>query len=313
MKSLHFKVQNDISVRIDKYISEYYKLFSRSQLKYRIVKILLNNKEVSFSKKVKSGDEVQLYYNLPPEPDLVPEKIPLDILYEDNNIIVVNKPQGMVVHPASGQWSGTLLNALLYYVKDLKKNFKGENIRPGIIHRLDKDTSGVIILAKNVEALEYVSGQFRERRIKKHYIALVKGIFQISKGWIKTCICRDPHHRKRFKVSLKGGKLAATYYKTIRTFHYKSKNYTLVSFWPRTGRTHQIRVHAKYSGCPILGDSVYSKKDDNFTQTGLMLHALSIRVKLPETQGGISRTMTIKAPLPSRFKDILKELSKIGI
>jgi 23S rRNA pseudouridine1911/1915/1917 synthase len=181
-------------------------MFSRSQLKLRAVRILLNGREVKPSKKVKTGDLLEVFYGEPPEPRALPEDIPLDMVYEDADVCVINKPRGMVVHPACGNYTGTLVNALLFHLKGLGSAFPENTLRPGIVHRLDKDTSGIIITAKNQRALEYLCAQFKERKAEKRYLALVKGGLPAQRGRVETLIYRDPRHRKRFMCApLPGG------------------------------------------------------------------------------------------------------------
>jgi 23S rRNA pseudouridine1911/1915/1917 synthase len=228
-----------------------------------------------------------------------PEKIDLDILYEDQDVIVVNKAQGMVVHPGCGNASGTLVNALLYYCAQLQHNFSGEPIRPGIVHRLDRDTSGVIIVAKHAAAHGYLADQFKNRRVQKQYLAIVYGTPPQTSGEIATRIFRDPRHRQRFttRSGSKTGKTALTHYRVLK----RLKGSTLLSLRPRTGRTHQLRVHMKYLGCPILADPIYGRPDPGIT---LMLHAFRLGLHLLDG----SKTV-FKAPLPSRFKTFLKDFN----
>lgn len=287
--------------RLDKFISDSMELLSRSQLKQRIINVLVNGKSVKLSKKINPGDNIEVEYSVPSLPDISPENLCLDIIYEDNNVIVINKPQGLVVHPGSGINSGTLVNGLLYHIKDLKSVFN-EHTRPGIVHRLDKDTSGIIITAKNTYAHEYLSAQFRKRKTKKVYLAVVKGRPRFSECRIDTLICRDPKNRKRFRANKISGKRAVTDYEIIRSF----SNYTFLKLKPKTGRTHQLRVHTCSIGCPILGDSLYSRPDSNFPKVSLMLHAFKLYINLP----GEDNIRMFRAPLPERFKDFFKLFKK---
>jgi 23S rRNA pseudouridine1911/1915/1917 synthase len=284
-------------IRLDKYISDKLLIITRSQLKARLAKVLVNGIQAKLSKKINPGDELEISITAPPHPDISAEDIKLDIIYEDKNVIVINKPQGMVVHPGSGINSGTLINALLFYVKELKANFN-EEIRPGIVHRLDKDTSGVIITAKNPFAHEYLSTQFRKRKSKKVYLSIVKGQPQYSNYEIDTFISRDPKNRKRFKVSNNTGKRSVTEYEILRAYN----NYTFLRMKPKTGRTHQLRVHACSMGCPILGDPIYSRSDARFPEITLMLHAFKLYIKLP----GEDNTRLFRAPIPARFNNFFK-------
>ena len=292
--------------RLDVYISQHLELFSRSQLKLRVVKVLVDGKISKLSKRLQGGEALDIFYNPAPSLAAKPEDIELDIIYEDANVIVVNKPQGMVVHPARGNYSGTLVNALLFHLKELGDMFAGDVIRPGIVHRLDKDTSGVIISAKNPETHESLALQFRKRLTRKVYLGFVKGALPDSEGRIETGLRRDPRNRKRFSCSRRGGKKAVTVYKVLRAF----PGYSLVALKPLTGRTHQLRVHTSYLRCPVLGDPIYSRRDKRFPDVAMMLHAYRLKVAIPSgARGGDSRDMLFRAPLPLRFKQLLREVA----
>jgi 23S rRNA pseudouridine1911/1915/1917 synthase len=291
-------------IRIDLYISDYLGLFSRSQVKARVEKVTLNAKEVKISKKVHTGDTLSISYSDVQPISLEPEKMELTVLFENEHILVIDKPQGLVVHPGNGNWSGTLLNGVLWHCKELQKNFPDPSVRPGIVHRLDKETSGVIIVAKNPLAHEFVSNQFRKRRVKKKYIAIVKGMPPEQEGIIETFIERDSHNRKRFTTTKSRGKMATTYYKLIRGF----AGYSLILLLPKTGRTHQLRVHMKSINCPILGDELYGRKDQNFPHTRLLLHAASIVFRVPFEK----KKTKFKTEVPKRFKTALKEIRMLS-
>ncbi|MBA7571220.1 Ribosomal large subunit pseudouridine synthase D [subsurface metagenome] len=282
-------------LRIDRYISEELKLFSRSQVRLRVVQVILNGKQVKLAKKLKNGDLLEIFYNDPPAVELEPEAMELDILFENQHCLVINKPQGLVVHPGCGHSSGTLVNGLLYYVKDLKRDFAEEPIRPGIVHRLDRDTSGVLVAAKSREAQEFLSRQFRERKVKKQYLAIVKGTLPAPSGRIDTRITRDPLNRKRYTCSMSRGKRAVTKYRVLKNFG----SHSLVSLRPLTGRTHQLRVHMLFLECPILGDSLYHPGCSS--DRGLMLHAYRLLITPP----GEKEPGEFRAPLPRRFKELL--------
>ena len=290
------------NVRLDRYLTRVLGVSSRSQIKTRVVKVLINGKESKLGKLVKPGDELEIFYAEPPSEDLQAENIDLEILFEDNNVTVINKSQGMVVHPAKGNYSGTLVNALLYRYEKMQESFPDELLRPGIVHRLDKDTSGVMIVTKNTRAHESLAEQFRRRAVRKIYIAIVKGEPPASAGKIETQIIRDPGMRQRFTWSTEGGKRALTSYKLLRAF----SGYSLMVLRPHTGRTHQIRVHALSMGCPVLGDPVYSRRDKRFPDASLMLHSYRLRVRLPDAEAEVRE---FRSPLPLRFKRIIKELS----
>jgi len=288
-------------VRLDKYIAENLGLFTRSQIKSRKVKARLNGSEAKLSRKLESGDVLEITWEEPAPPSFAPEKIELDIIFENEDVIVVNKSRGMVVHPASGNYTGTLIQGLLYHCGHLEDAFPEERIRPGIVHRLDKDTSGVIITAKTPEALESLARQFREKTIEKSYLAITRGLLPSPDGVISKNIARDRRHRKKFRVYRDRGKPAVTRYRILSTYD----GYSFVRLSPETGRTHQIRVHMVSVGCPILGDRMYGRKDGVYTDAALMLHAYRLSIKLP---GARSRT-SFRAPLPRRFKKLLMQLA----
>ncbi len=304
MSSLeHTVTETDASgMRIDVYISDVLRLFTRSQVKVRVDKILVNDKEAKISRKLNSGDKIEVFYSNPPPVDLLPEKMDLSIIHEDDRILVIDKPQGLVVHPGSGNMSGTLLNGVIHHCKDLLANFEGTPIRPGIVHRLDKETSGLIIVAKNPEALEYMSNQFRKRRVRKVYVAIVKGKPPEQEGTIETFIERDPRHRKRYACSRTRGKKAITTYTLKRDYG----DYSLVVLKPSTGRTHQLRVHMRHINCPIVGDDLYGRKDQLFPNARLMLHAYSIALRIPFEK----KRRKFRSAIPGRFKEVIRELRK---
>ncbi|MFW6343693.1 MAG: RluA family pseudouridine synthase [Sediminispirochaetaceae bacterium] len=286
-------------LRADKYIADFLELFTRSQLKQREVQLRMDGTAVKPSKPVKYGTVLEISYKPLPPQRIEAEKIPLDILYEDASVVVVNKPAGMVVHPAAGNFSGTLVQGLLYHVKSLKERFPDQEVRPGIVHRLDKDTSGVIAAAKNPESFAFLSRQFAERRVKKHYLAVVRGFPDPAEGTIRYPIARDRHNRKKFTWKRTDGKEACTEYKTLRRLPTFS-NLSLLLLKPNTGRTHQLRVHISSIGYPIAGDPLYGKSRQGEREWGLMLHAYSLTLELPE--GG---RKTFRAPLPEGFRTLL--------
>ena len=295
--------------RLDKYIANLPNGMNRSKLKSGITQLLINGKQSKLSQKIKAGDTIYIEWqdNIPD--NIEPENIPLDILYEDENVTVVNKPQGMVTHPACSNWTGTLVNALLYHwgrqaIQQLKEGPESQVLmrrRPGIVHRLDKETSGIIITAKNRDSEEWLCNQFKSRKVRKEYILIVKGRPPKSAGDIQTQIIRDPKDRKKFKAvtDTSEGKFARTIYHCISSYG----NYTLVRVRLKTGRTHQIRVHMKYLGCPIVGDGIYNKTDPLFPNETLMLHSKLLEIKLPDGKSKIFTT-----PTPSRFLELEKKL-----
>jgi 23S rRNA pseudouridine1911/1915/1917 synthase len=291
--------------RVDTYIADHLGLFSRSQVRRRVAAVRVNGRPARLSRHLRVGDELEITYTEPPEPEARPEAIPLEVLHEDANVIVLNKPSGMVVHPAAGNWTGTLVNALLHHSAQLAASFGEGGMRAGIVHRLDKETSGVIVAAKNPEALEFLARQFRERRTAKQYLAVVRGAPPAAHGVVDTRLGRDPRNRKRFAClgsqpggqrSLARGKRAVTRYRQLRRLN----GYSFLSLQPLTGRTHQLRVHMAFLGCPILGDSLYG---GGRSEAGLMLHAYRLRVILP----GETAPRTFRAPLPKRFREWLRE------
>ncbi|MDR2864670.1 MAG: RluA family pseudouridine synthase [Spirochaetaceae bacterium] len=292
------------SLRLDRYIAEKLALMSRSQIKVRNLKAVVNKKQVKISFPVKAGDFLVLNWDEEPEQDLVAENIPLDIMYEDDNLIVIDKAQGMVSHPAAGNWSGTFANALLFRIQNRKgisntrHGFPEKSARPFIVHRLDKDTSGVMIAAYNIETLNFLQDEFKGRHVRKTYLAITQGTPPTERGTISSYIIRDKKNRKCFTVSDERGKLSVTGYRVIKQFFYAGKPYAFVSLSPKTGRTHQLRVHLKHLGCPILGDPVYGKSDGNFPHASLMLHAYRLAIMLP---GGSDKSI-FTAPLPQRFR-----------
>ena len=295
------------SQRLDTYVSKNLESFSRSRLKNGVEKILLNDKIAKLSAKVNNGDKIYIQWQDPIPEALIPENIPLEILYEDENVTVVNKKQGMVTHPACGNWSGTLVHALLYHwgMTESKLDEKAGNHRRGIVHRLDKDTSGIIICAKNFNSEEWLQNQFKDRRVKKEYIAIVKGIPKEKSGSVKINMIRDSKNRKKFTTTddSSKGKFSHTVYRCIATYG----NYSLMKLKLKTGRTHQIRVHMKYLGCPILGDPIYGTKDSLFDSATLMLHSKTLGIRLPQNED----FTTFDSSVPIRFKKVMQKLHKM--
>ncbi|MDR2071261.1 MAG: RluA family pseudouridine synthase, partial [Treponema sp.] len=288
-------------LRLDRYVAEYLRLLSRSQIKAKNLAARINGKSVKISRRVKAGDLLELSWAEAGPADILPENLPLEVIYEDGRVVVINKAQGMVVHPGAGNHTGTLANALLY--RRLERGREGEGFRPGIVHRLDKDTSGVIIAAYDDEALAFLAEQFKARKTRKIYAALVTGIPPEHEGVIETFIARDSRDRKKFAVSPDTGKAARTGYRVVRAW----KGYSLLLLRPRTGRTHQLRVHLKHLGCPILGDPLYGKPDIRFPRAALMLHARSLSLVIPGPSGrtAMGEYKTFRTPLPGRFRELL--------
>ena len=286
------KESND---RLDKYISENTE-YSRSIVSKMLSEnlILVNQKLEKASYKVNEGDIIIVPDDYIKPLTLEGEDIDLDILYEDDYIIVVNKPSGMVVHPGNGNTSHTLVNALINHTKDLSNN----SFRPGIVHRIDKDTSGVLLVAKNDKVHEILSEGFKTKTIKREYIALLKGVYPNNSAIIDAPIGRNEHNRLKMDVTDKNSKNAITHLKVLKRY----KNYTLVSLRLETGRTHQIRVHMKYIGYPVYNDPVYT--NDKCTEFGQFLHAKSLEFVHPITK----ENMYFEAPLPEEFDNFIKNL-----
>ena len=284
---------SDDGIRIDKFLSLNTD-FTRNKIQKLIEDddVLVNNKKVKSSFKVSKDDEIII--TLKEETmDINGEDIPIDIVYEDDDVIVVNKQSGMVVHPAPGNYSGTLVNALMYKSKSLS-TLNGE-FRPGIVHRIDKDTSGLLIVAKNDKAHSILSEELKEKKIKRKYIALVEGIINHDTGEINAPIGRDDKDRKKMKVTNINSKNAVTYFKVLE----KYKNATLIECVLSTGRTHQIRVHMKYINHPIVNDPVYGK--NIYGSFGQMLHAKEIEFIHPTSK----KLMNFKCDVPKEFNEIL--------
>lgn len=286
--------------RLDSYISDNMDKISRSFAQKLIEnqQVTINGKNEKASYKVCAGDNIQVDVPEAQGTKLKAQDIPVDVVYEDKDIIVVNKPKGMVVHPANGNPDGTLVNAILAMCKDSLSGIGGE-IRPGIVHRLDKDTSGLLIIAKNDEAHVKMSKQIQDRLVTKKYIALVKGVVKDDEATIDMPIARSKVDRKKMAVD-KDGKQAVTHFKVIKRY----KGYTLLEIKIDTGRTHQIRVHMAKIGYPVVGDMVYSNGRNEFGVEGQMLHAKSLEFSHPIT----GKKMHLEAPLPEYFTKVLEEL-----
>ncbi len=277
--------------------------WTRSQIKIQILekRVLVNGTPQKAGFLVKNGDVLRVSFTK----DTInaePENIPLNIIYEDDDFAIINKPQGMVVHPAPGAYNHTLVNALLFYFDNLGNN--NDNIRPGIVHRIDKDTSGLLVVSKNDKAHLSLSSQIAEHTCFRHYIALLEGNLKHDSGTIKTFISRNPNDRKTMAVS-ETGKLAITHYRVLERY----TNYCLVEFVLETGRTHQIRVHSKHLGHPIVGDKTYGIKNQKFNLDGQLLHAIKLELSHPTT----GKRMSFECELPEYFKNILKKIENTKI
>ena len=292
----------NIGTRLDAYIASMDDNLSRMTVKKLIEdnKVIVNGNIAKSSYKVKENDVIELEEPEAKTVDIVAQDIPIDVVYEDNDIIVVNKPKGLVVHPANGNWDGTLVNAIMAKCKDSLSGIGGE-IRPGIVHRLDKDTSGLLIIAKNDKAHLNLSEQIKNRNVKKVYYALVRGIVPENDATINMPIARSTKDRKKMAVD-KNGKEAITHFKVLERFD----KYTLLEVKIDTGRTHQIRVHLSQIGYPVVGDEVYSNGKNEFGVHGQLLHAKSLDFIHPST----GEKMHLEAQLPEEFENVLKKLKE---
>lgn len=293
----------DVSKRLDVYLSEQLKDITRSYIKTLIddTKVLVNGKTVKSGYKLKNGDSIDIEIVEKEADNIVAEDIPLNIIYEDEDIIIVNKEKGMVVHPANGNYTGTMVNSLMNSHKDKLSSINGI-IRPGIVHRIDKDTSGILVVAKNDNAHKKLSDQFKVHSIKRKYIALVKGIIKEDYITIDEPIGRSIRDRKKMAVTEKNSRNAITHISVLRRFY--SSNVTLVEAELETGRTHQIRVHMAYKHHPLIGDEVYGKKDPKFKVEGQMLHAKYLGFIHPTT----NEFVEFDSDLPTYFEKILQTL-----
>lgn len=289
--------------RLDAYISQNTDI-SRSMVQKLLdeEKITVNDKIQKASYKVQAFDKIQINIETPKEVKIEPQDIPLDIVYEDNDILVVNKQKGLVVHPANGNPDGTLVNAIMAHCKDSLSGIGGE-LRPGIVHRLDKDTSGLLIIAKNDKAHIQVSQQIKDREVKKTYIALVRGTIVEDEATINMPIGRSTKDRKKMAVT-KNGKEAVTHFKVLNRYTTNKGSYTLLEIKIDTGRTHQIRVHMAEIGHPVIGDGVYSNGKNEFGVEGQCLHARRLEFVHPIT----GKEMKLEAPLPEYFQKIIEQL-----
>ena len=297
-----FTFTGETPERLDKFLVASLPEFSRARLQGLIEDghVLVNGTQAKKAgQAVDTGSNIEVH--IPPSVPgkLEAEDIPLDIIFENDDLIVVNKPAGMVVHPAAGHASGTLVNAVLGYDPEME-GIGGEE-RPGLVHRLDKETSGLIILAKNDSAHNWLQDQFRLRKVEKVYLALVDGKPPTPSGRVEAPIGRDPSHRKKMAIVPAGkGREAVSEYKTLESF----KNHTLLEFHPHTGRTHQIRLHCEFLGCPIVGDAIYGKRKFTADISRHFLHAAKLTIILP----GESSPRTFEAELPDELGKVLDEI-----
>ena len=298
------KVEIAEKMRLDKWLADNFADWSRSQIKLQIEGggVFVNKKQITKAGYIiKDGDSLELNFAQENKPlTAEAENIQLDIVYEDNDLAVINKPQGMVVHPAPGAYNHTLVNALLYHFENISDGSSA--VRPGIVHRIDKDTSGLLVVAKNNFAHDNLATQIGEHSAFRHYIALLEGNLKQDTGTINQPIGRDKIDRKKMAVVV-GGKPSVTHYKVLQ--HYNG--YTLTEFKLETGRTHQIRVHSKFIGHPIVGDKTYGYAKQKFNLNGQLLHAYKLELTQPTTK----ERKIFEVELPEHFKNIIKKLKKI--
>ncbi len=294
-------LESQAGIRIDKFLSEELPDLSRAYIQKLIKEelVTVNGTAVKANYKLVSGDLLVVEQPVLKEPDILAEEIPLEILYEDSDLLIVNKPKGMVVHPSAGHYSGTLVNALMYHCKDDLSGINGI-LRPGIVHRIDMDTTGSLLVCKNDFTHQHIAEQLKEHSIKRIYHAIVHGVIKEEEGTIDEPIGRHPIDRKKMSINHKNGKDAITHYKVIQRF----KNYTYIQCQLETGRTHQIRVHMANIGHPLLGDTVYGPSKCPFKLQGQTLHAKTIGIIHPRTKEYIE----VDAPLPEYFSALLEKL-----
>lgn len=301
MENYLFEIQENQQMRLDKYLAEQFPEQTRSYLQKLIKEgqVMVNGKTVKSGYQLSKGDEVSVTIPEPKELDVEPQKMDLDIVYEDEDVILINKPKGMVVHPAPGHTTDTLVNGLLYHCKD---NLSGINgvARPGIVHRIDRDTTGILIVCKNDMSHNSIAAQLKEHSINRRYRALVHGNLKEDTGTVEGPIGRHPVDRKKMAINERNGKPAVTHYTVLERFG----NYTLIECKLETGRTHQIRVHMTSIGHPLVGDEVYGPAKCPFKLQGQCLHAMVLGFVHPR----IGEYMEFSADLPEYFEDLLKKL-----
>lgn len=301
MENYLFEIQEDQQMRLDKYLAEQFPEQTRSYLQ-KLIKdgaVLVNGKCVKTGFQLSKGDEVSVSIPEPKELDVLPQKMDLDIVYEDEDVILINKPKGMVVHPAPGHTTDTLVNGLLYHCKDHLSGINGV-ARPGIVHRIDRDTTGILIVCKNDKAHNSIAAQLKEHSINRRYRALVHGNIKEDTGTVEGPIGRHPIDRKKMSINERNGKPAVTHYTVLERFG----NYTLIECKLETGRTHQIRVHMTSIGHPLVGDEVYGPAKCPFKLQGQCLHAMVLGFVHPTT----GQYMEFSADLPEYFEELLKKL-----
>lgn len=288
--------------RIDRYLTEMLPEQSRSffQKLIRDGFVMVNHIIVKVNYRLKTGDIIEIDIPDAVPTEIVPENIPLDILYEDDDLLIVNKPKGMVVHPAVGHSTGTLVNAIMYHCQGNLSGINGE-IRPGIVHRIDKDTTGSLIICKNDEAHRNIAEQIKEHSVSRRYVGVVAGTFSEESGTVEGAIGRHPNDRKRMTINEKNGKPAVTHYRVLQTL----KGASFMEFELETGRTHQIRVHMASISHPLLGDTVYGNSKNPYKLQGQALHARTIGFIHPTT----GEYIEVSAPIPEYMTELVRKLS----
>ena len=302
MDLIEFYVDKNYNERLDYFLSKKLIDVSRTYIS-KLIKdglITVNGEKTKPRYLAREGDLITIKLPKPKELEIIPENIPLDIIFEDRDILVVNKPKGMVTHPAPSNTTNTLVNGLIYYNNSISS--VGDITRPGIVHRLDKDTSGVLVIAKNQKSYEVLVEQFKRRKVKRMYIALVYGQLQLKEATVNAPIGRHPIDRKKMAVVYENSKDAITIYKVLREF----RDYSLLELHLQTGRTHQIRVHMAYLNHPIVGDMIYSKRKNEFNITSQLLHAKAIGFYHPRN----GKYMEFESQLPDEFLNIIELLKK---
>ncbi len=297
-------LESQAGIRVDKFLAIEFPELSRSYLQKLIKEglVTINEESIKANYKVNAYDVLKMTEPDLKEPDILAENIPLDILYEDEDLLIVNKPKGMVVHPSAGHYSGTLVNALMYHCKDGLSGINGV-LRPGIVHRIDMDTTGSLLVCKNDFTHNDVAAQLKEHSIKRVYHAIVHGVLKEDEGTIDAPIGRHPIERKKMSINHKNGKHAVTHYKVIQRF----RGYTYIQCQLETGRTHQIRVHMASIHHPLVGDVVYGPAKCPFPLQGQTLHAKTIGIVHPKT----GEYLEVDAPLPEYFEKLLKKLENM--
>lgn len=302
MDLIEIFVDEEDDERLDTYLAIELNEVSRTYVQ-RLIKdglVLVNDAIKKPRYQVKEGDYIKVHIPKPKKIEIIAEDIPIDIVYEDDDIVIVNKARGMVVHPAPGNYTATLVNALLYHIDNLS-SINGV-IRPGIVHRLDKDTTGLLIIAKNDSSHKFLSDKLKDRDIKREYIAITHGEFKKDQGFINAPIGRDPRDRKKMAINERNGKEAITNYRVLKRYN----GYSLVKASLETGRTHQIRVHFAYLNHPIVGDPVYSNKKEDSNYSGQFLHAKKLGFIHPRTK----EYMEFETEIPDVFKNFIDKINE---